>query len=191
MEYAGLVARLVIGLVFLVSGAAKLRDPVSFRAAVENYRILPAPLVTPVARTLPPLEVVLGAALLLGVLIVPMAVLAAVVLLAFAGAIWVNVRRERTIGCGCGFAGRQQVSRRLVVRNGVLVVAALAAAAWPSAALAVAPGPGVPASALTALDAWGVVVATATSIALVVLAVSVQRFLRLRGSSLLRAATSR
>jgi hypothetical protein len=73
----------------------------------------------------------------------------------------------------------------------VLVVAALAAAAWPSAALAVAPGPGVPASALTALDAWGVVVTTATSIALVVLAVSVQRFLRLRGSSLLRAATSR
>jgi hypothetical protein len=115
-------------------------------------------------------------------------VVAALVLVAFAGAIWVNVRRERTIGCGCGFAGRQQVSRRLVLRNGVLAAAALAAAVWPSAALAVWPGPGVPATTLTPADALAVVAGTAAGVALVVLVVEVQRFLSRRGSSLLRAA---
>jgi len=190
MEYLGLVARLVIGLVFLVAGAGKLRAPLGFRAAVANYRILPDSLVTPVARVLPVLEVAVGVMLLLGVLIVPVAVVAAVVLVAFAGAIWVNVRRERHIGCGCGFAGRQQVSRRLVVRNGVLAAAALAAAVWPSAALALWPGPGVPATSLTPADGFAAVVATAAGVALVVLVQSVQVFLRRRGSSLLRAAAA-
>jgi hypothetical protein len=188
MEYLGLVTRLLVGLVFLVAGATKLRDPLGFRAAVANYRILPEALVTPVARGLPVVEVAVGVMLLVGVLIVPVAVLAALVLVAFAGAIWVNVRRERTIGCGCGFAGRQQVSRRLVVRNGLLATAALAAAVWPSAALALWPGPGVPATTLATTDALAVVAGTAAGVALMVLVVEVQRFLRLRGSSLLRAA---
>lgn len=188
MEYLGLVSRLVVGLVFLVAGATKLRDPLGFRAAVANYRILPEALVSPVARALPVLEVVVGVMLLLGVLIVPVAVVAALVLVAFAGAIWVNVRRERTIGCGCGFAGRQQVSRRLVARNGVLAAAALAAAAWPSAALALWPGPGVPESTVSTADGLGAVAGTAAGVALVVLVVEVQRFLRGRGSSLLRVA---
>jgi uncharacterized membrane protein YphA (DoxX/SURF4 family) len=190
MEYIGLVARLVIGLVFLVAGATKLRDPVGFRAAVSNYRILPERLVTPVARALPALEVLVGVMLVLGILIVPTAVVAALVLVAFAGAIWVNVRRERHIGCGCGFAGRQEVSKRLVVRNGVLAATALSAAAWPSAALALWPGPAVPESTLTPADAFAAVVGTAAATALVVLVLAVHRFLVRRGSSLLRAAAS-
>jgi uncharacterized membrane protein YphA (DoxX/SURF4 family) len=53
MEYLGLVTRLLVGLVFLVAGATKLRDSIGFRAAVANYRILPAALVTPVALRCP------------------------------------------------------------------------------------------------------------------------------------------
>jgi hypothetical protein len=111
------------------------------------------------------------------VLIVPVALVAAVVLVAFAAAIWVNVQRERRIGCGCGFRRRQEVSRRLVVRNGAYASAALLAAAWPSAALALVPGPGVPDSSLTTPDALGVVVATAAGAAVVAVVLEARRFL--------------
>jgi len=177
MEYLGLSARLLIGALFLVAGASKLRDLSQFRAEVANYQVLPAALVTPTARALPALEVVVGAMLLLGVLIVPVAVVAAVVLVAFAGGIWINVQRERRIGCGCGFRRRQEVSNRLVLRNAGYTAAAVVAAVWPSAALALAPGPGVPASTLTVADALGVAVATATAAAIVVVGLDARRFL--------------
>ncbi len=177
MEYLGLAARLVIGGLFVVAGLGKLRHRAEFVRAVADYRILPAALVRPVARTLPVLEVVMGVFLLLGVLIVPVAVLAAVVLVAFAGAIWINVQRERRIGCGCGFARREQVSNTLVVRNGLLTLLALAAAAFPAGVLALYPGPGVPASTLTPVDAVGAALATAAATGLVLVAWEARRSL--------------
>lgn len=176
MEYLGLAGRLVIGLVFLVAAVPKLRDPASFRSSVAAYKILPEALVTPVARTLPPLEVAIGLMLVGGVLIVPVAALAAVVLVGFAGAIWYAVERGSKIGCGCGFRGLQQVSRKLVARNAALTVAALAAAGWPSAALALAPGPGVPPSTITTADAWAVVSVVVAGYALVMLVGELRRF---------------
>ena len=177
MEYLGLAARIVVGLVFVVAGVAKLRNPQAFRASVADYQVLPASLVTPVARVLPPLEVVIAAMLLLGVLIVPVSVLAALVLVVFAGGIWLNVERGRRIGCGCGFRRRVEVSRRLVLRNGLLAATAAGAAIWPSAALALYPGPGVPDSTISTTDAWAVVLAVVAGSALVQLGLEGRRFL--------------
>lgn len=176
MEYLGLAGRLVIGFVFLVAAVPKLRDPAVFRSSVAAYKILPEALVTPAARMLPPLEVVVGIMLIGGLFIVPVAVLAAAVLAAFAGAIWYVVERGSKIGCGCGFRGLQQVSRKLVARNAVLTVAALAAVAWPSAALALAPGPGVPASTIATADAWAVVSVVVAGYALVMIVAELRRF---------------
>jgi uncharacterized membrane protein YphA (DoxX/SURF4 family) len=176
MEYLGLAGRLVIGLVFLVAAVPKLRDPAAFRSSVVAYKILPEILVTPVARSLPPLEVAIAAMLLTGVLIVPVSVLAALVLVGFAGAIWYAVQRGSKIGCGCGFRRLQTVSRTLVARNAVLTVAALAAAVWPSAALALAPGPGVPASSISTVDAWAVVAVVLAGYGLVTLLLELRRF---------------
>jgi uncharacterized membrane protein YphA (DoxX/SURF4 family) len=176
MEYLGLSARLVIGAVFLVAALPKLREPRTFERDVAAYQLLPTTLVRPVARVLPALELAVGLALLAGVLIVPVALLASVVLVVFAAAVWISVQRERTIGCGCGFGRRQQVSRTLAVRNAGLTVAALVAALWPSAALALYPGPGVPESTLSASDAVGVVVATTLVAAAVVLGSEWRRF---------------
>lgn len=58
----------------------KLRDPAAFRSSVAAYKILPEGLVTPVARSLPPLEVAIAIMLLAGVLVVPVSVLAALAL---------------------------------------------------------------------------------------------------------------
>lgn len=183
MEYLGLAGRLVIGLVFLIAAVPKLRDPAAFRSSVAAYKILPEAFVTPVARALPPLEVAIGVMLVTGVLIVPVSVLAAVVLVGFAGAIWYAVERGSKIGCGCGFRRLQTVSRALVARNAALTVAALAAAVWPSAALALYPGPGVPESTIATADAWAVVSVVAAGYALLMLLLELRRFAGVLGAS--------
>jgi uncharacterized membrane protein YphA (DoxX/SURF4 family) len=176
MEYLGLAGRLVIGLVFLVAAVPKLRDPAAFRSSVAAYKILPEALVTPVARALPPLEVAIGLMLITGILVVPVSVLAALVLVGFAAAIWYAVERGSKIGCGCGFRQLQTVSRALVARNAALTAAALAAAVWPSAALALAPGPGVPAASISTTDAWAVVAVVVAGYGMVTLLLELRRF---------------
>ena len=53
-----------LSIVLLAGAWQKLRDPVVFAGAVENYRLLPAPLVPLVARGLPLLELAAGLLLL-------------------------------------------------------------------------------------------------------------------------------
>ena len=60
-------ARLVLGGVFVVAGVLKVPDPAAAVRAVRAYRLLPEPLVAPVAFGLPVVEIAVGLALLLGV----------------------------------------------------------------------------------------------------------------------------
>ncbi|MFN4135534.1 MAG: MauE/DoxX family redox-associated membrane protein [Novosphingobium sp.] len=111
------------GLGFLTAGIAKLRARGVFAGVVGNYRLLPDAMVPPFAAMLPPVEILIGAMLLAGIRAV--ALPAAALLLLFAGAMAVNIRRGRShIDCGCGRSElRQPLSRALVIRN--LVLAAL------------------------------------------------------------------
>src|SRR5574343_377897 len=54
----------VLSIVLLFGALQKLRDPVVFAGAVENYRILPEALVPLAARGLPILELAAGVSLL-------------------------------------------------------------------------------------------------------------------------------
>lgn len=181
MEYLGLAARFVLAAVFLVAGAGKLTDPDAVRAAVANYRLLPAAWVRPVARTLPWAEVALGALLAAGVLVSVSALVAAAFLLGFAAAVEINLRRGRSIGCGCGLRRQQRISRRLILRNLVLATGAAVAAIAPSAALAVWPGPGTADSILTHDEGFAIAVAVTALLALGVLALEVLDFQVARG----------
>jgi putative oxidoreductase len=58
-----LLARLALGLVFVVAGALKLRDPAAFAQDIANYQLVPS-LAPVLAVVLPALEVVVGLALL-------------------------------------------------------------------------------------------------------------------------------
>lgn len=123
LAICGGVAAIGNGLVFLTAGIAKLRNRRIFAGVVANYRLLPAGLVGPVAMALPLAEVLIGAALLVGV--AAAAIPASALLVAFAVAMTVNIGRGRAhIDCGCGRSElRQPLSRTLVLRN--LVLAAL------------------------------------------------------------------
>jgi uncharacterized membrane protein YphA (DoxX/SURF4 family) len=99
--WLGLLARLVIGGVLLVAGGLKVADPSGSVEAVRAYELLPAELVRPVGLALPAVEVVLGLALVLGVLTRLSAAVSALLFAAFVVAIVSVWSRGIAIDCGC------------------------------------------------------------------------------------------
>jgi hypothetical protein len=133
-----------LALLLAMSAVAKLRDVAAFAGAVAGYRLLPVSFARAAAGGFIAAELLLGAALLLPGLHAAAAIGAAGLLGLYTLAIaWNLARGRRDIDCGCGGPlGRQRISEALVVRNALLVVAALASA------LPVLP------RALGWLDAW-------------------------------------
>ena len=79
----GLAIRLVAAGIWLFAGIAKLFDLEHFRTQVAAYKLLPHALVTPFAYGLPFVETFVGLYLLLGLLVVPVAILSCVLMAAF------------------------------------------------------------------------------------------------------------
>lgn len=105
----GLLVRLGLAAVWLVSGAIKVSDLNQTYIAVQAYELLPAGVVSVVAAGLPFLELVLGVLLLAGLGTRLVAVASVVVLLAFIGGVAQSWARGLTIDCGC-FGGGGQVA---------------------------------------------------------------------------------
>lgn len=101
LSWVGLVARLVVGGVWIWAGSIKLPDPEASVTAVRAYQLLPPSLADGVGRVLPMLEVVVGAALVLGLLARFVGVLSALMQLAFIIGIVSVWTRGIAINCGC------------------------------------------------------------------------------------------
>jgi hypothetical protein len=128
-----LAVRVGLACIFATAAAGKLRHLTVFEGVLANYRLLPGWAVAPVHVLLPLAEV----AVAIGLLTAPRlgAPGAALLLLAFAAAMAINLKRgRRDIDCGCHQSTlRQRLRWTLVGRNGVLVLLALLVAALPSA----------------------------------------------------------
>jgi uncharacterized membrane protein YphA (DoxX/SURF4 family) len=101
MQWLGVLARALLGGVWLVAGALKIPDPTESVRAVRNYRILPEAVVPLVGHALPVLEILVGVCLLVGLLVRANAALSAVLLLAFVVGIASAWSRGLSIECGC------------------------------------------------------------------------------------------
>ena len=101
MQWLGVLARALLGGVWLVAGALKIPDPTENVRAVRNYRILPEAVVPLVGHALPVLEILVGLCLLVGLLVRANAALSAVLLLAFIVGIASAWSRGLSIECGC------------------------------------------------------------------------------------------
>ncbi|WP_240938074.1 MauE/DoxX family redox-associated membrane protein [Nocardioides sp. JQ2195] len=97
----GLVARLLVGVVWIVAGALKLPDPAASVRAVRAYELLPESVVTVTGHVLPIVEVVVGVALVLGLMTRSMAVVSGLLFLAFIVGIASAWARGLQIECGC------------------------------------------------------------------------------------------
>lgn len=114
------IVRAALAVLFATALWHKARAPREFIAALGNYRVLPAALVPAAAGAVMFAEAVVLAGLLATPMpVTPFAALAALLLLAYAIGIALNLGRGRTtIDCGChGFSGRQQIAGWMVGRN--------------------------------------------------------------------------
>ncbi len=100
-DWIGLVARLVTGGVWVVAGLLKLPDPAGSVRAVRAYELLPESVVPLVGHALPPLEIAVGALLLLGLLTRATAVVSSLLFVAFVVGIASAWARGLRIDCGC------------------------------------------------------------------------------------------
>jgi uncharacterized membrane protein YphA (DoxX/SURF4 family) len=125
LKWLTLAARLAVGALFVVAGALKLGDPTAFASEIANYRFLPQ-LAPWLAVALPPVEIVVGAALV----VAPWkwrraAALAAMGLLVMflVGIIHV-VRAGINVDCGCFGGNTGPVTAWTALRDLVLLASA-------------------------------------------------------------------
>jgi uncharacterized membrane protein YphA (DoxX/SURF4 family) len=93
--------RIVVGGIFLVSGLAKIADPVRFMLTLREFQLLPGALESFLAVYLPWLEFLLGLCVLLGVLHRTSALLIAGLNGFFIVAIGSVMARGIVVDCGC------------------------------------------------------------------------------------------
>lgn len=101
MTWFGVLARLVVGGVWIAAGLLKLPDPAENVRAVRAYRILPESVVPAIGHGLPILEILVGACLVAGLLTRVNAVVSGLLLVAFVIGISAAWARGLEIECGC------------------------------------------------------------------------------------------
>jgi uncharacterized membrane protein YphA (DoxX/SURF4 family) len=96
-----LIVRVLIGVLFLAAGASKLGHFNDLAAAIAGFRLLPGPLIGPLAVLLPFFEIGLGLYLAAGLFTRAAAIVAAAQLTLYGAAIASAVIRHIPANCGC------------------------------------------------------------------------------------------
>jgi uncharacterized membrane protein YphA (DoxX/SURF4 family) len=78
-----LIARLVVGFIFLTFGISKIADPSAFAKEIGNYQMLPMFSLNFFALTLPWIELAIGMMLIFGVRLKANAVISSVLMIIF------------------------------------------------------------------------------------------------------------
>jgi len=139
--WGGLVARLVVGGVWIVAGWLKLPDPAESVRAVRAYQLLPEAIVPAVGYALPALELVIGLLLVVGLATRLTAAVSAVLQVAFVIGIASAWARGLQIECGCFGGGGTTVEDATaaypwdIARDVGLFLLSAALVVWPRTAL--------------------------------------------------------
>ncbi|MFQ6606808.1 MAG: MauE/DoxX family redox-associated membrane protein [Fidelibacterota bacterium] len=96
-----LLARLVVGVVFIYASLDKIAHPGDFAEAIGNYHVLPWGLENLLGLTLSWLELLIGLCLIFGIMLDGAALLSAGLLMVFIVAISQALARGIDIECGC------------------------------------------------------------------------------------------
>lgn len=127
-----LLARLILGGLFIFAGVIKVTDVQGFAFSVKAFEIVPAQaehLIKMLAFVLPWTELVIGVCLVLGLWTRAAALLLSAILLAFVGGIISVVVRDLNVTCGC--FGKYEIPCQgpigvcHIARNAVLMLIAL------------------------------------------------------------------
>jgi len=134
---AVLFVRVVLGAIFVVAGVSKVGHAAEFAQQIAAFRLLPQPVIAPMALVLPFLEILLGGYLVIGLFTRVAAWIGALLLLVFDGAIASAVVRGMTLNCGCfGTHDTTVTTWAEVARDAVFVLLAVFVALRPPGMLA-------------------------------------------------------
>ncbi len=122
MKQITLVLRLLFGAVFIWSGIAKLKDPISFAESVRNFQIIGDPIAPALALFIPWVEIIAGIAVMIGKGLRGGAGILLASLIVFTAAIGVAWARGLDISCGC-FGGSGAVNYPLKISQNFLLLA--------------------------------------------------------------------
>ncbi len=100
-RHVALVARLILGGVFIYASWDKILHPAAFAEAVFNYQLLPSQLINLMALILPWLELILGVLLFSGICVSGAVLGVNLLMVMFLAAIIFNTARGLNISCGC------------------------------------------------------------------------------------------
>lgn len=126
-ESAIVLGRLIAGGSLVLAAIIKLKgDPVAFALSIDSFKLVPRIVHLPMALYLPWFELVVGAALLLGLWGRQAALLATGLYAVFTIALASVLLRGMSVTCGCfgGLFGGDTVTWFSVARNGIFIAAA-------------------------------------------------------------------
>ncbi|MBI4766428.1 MAG: DoxX family membrane protein [Deltaproteobacteria bacterium] len=116
--------RIFLAGIFIYAGYTKIVNPLQFAAAVEGYQLLSPDSVILVARILPWVEVILGIALIAGLMIRYTAAFAVAFLTFFIGIMLATYLRGIEADCGC-FGIGERISPFTLARDSLFILPAL------------------------------------------------------------------
>jgi putative oxidoreductase len=121
-----LVARIVLGAVFLYAGYVKLRDPWQlFAMSINSYEVLPLAWAELAAHVIPWLELLLGGMVISGAWLRISGTLVSLLLLTFFTLMVRAYAKGMQINCGC-FGPGEAISWKTLLRDGSMAAAAIA-----------------------------------------------------------------
>jgi len=134
---AGAFCRVLVGGVFLYTAYPKVLHPDEFARLINGYRILHPDLVNLAGVTLPWIELMAGAFLVIGLLPRSSALVVAGLLVLFMSAGLLGLLRGLDIDCGCFFPLmlEHKLGWDLLLRDALLLLLPLQILIWPSSFL--------------------------------------------------------
>ena len=125
--WVSLIARLIVGVVYVYASVDKIIHPAEFAKIVHNYHILPDFLINFFALVLPWLELICGLALIVGTSVLGASTILAGLTAVFIVAVGINVARGVNIDCGCFSTSShaRKLGITLLIQDAVLLLLAL------------------------------------------------------------------
>ena len=121
-----LVARMMLGMVFIYASYDKLFHPKAFAEIIYHYQILPDRLINITAISLPWLELLMGVFLIIGFWLSGTVIWCNFLLFAYIGALSFNLARGLDIDCGCfSTAGGRSISIETILWDVVFLVVSI------------------------------------------------------------------
>ena len=122
MKVVLLIVRLLFGGVFIWSGIAKLKDPISFADSVRNFQMVGDPIAPVLALLIPWIEIVAGTAVMAALGLRGGTGILVSSLIIFTTAIAIAWARGLDISCGC-FGGTGEINYPLKISQNLLLLA--------------------------------------------------------------------